>query len=117
MTSANSETTSRRAEATTKVSARASWTDCRNCLCHHAFAKTDDPALGLGHSLSVQSVAAGPTPVQVVALERSTPSDFIVGTAVSHCEVTEWHRTVTWEMRIRHVSDRQRNGGYDGCRN
>ena len=85
-------------------------------LPHNTFAKTDARTARPVFLYRPGTVATGASTSQVVLFERSTAPRMSSGGAISHCEVTEWHRTVTWGMRIGNSSHRQRCGGSDDGR-
>lgn len=90
-------------------------TSC-NPLPHHAFAKTDPGAARQAFRYPAATAATGASTSQVVSDERSTVPRTSGGHPVSHCEVTEWHRSVTWGMRNGIANRRQHCGGSDDRR-
>ena len=87
-----------------------------NSLPHNTFAKIDAWTARPVFLYRAGTVATGASTSQLVLFERSTAPRMSPGRAISHCEVTEWHRTVTWGMRIGNSSHRQHSGGYDDRR-
>lgn len=67
-------------------------------------------------SLSALSVAPGGSRMQTEVKQRSARQAECGPSSLSHFQVTEWHRTVIWEMRNSPASDTVRPGGYDGRR-
>lgn len=88
----------------------------RNALPHNTFAKTDARTARPVFLYRPGTVATGASTSQVVSFERSTAPRMSSGPAISHCEVTEWHRSITWGMRKGIASRRQRCGGSDDRR-
>ena len=87
-----------------------------NQLPHHTFAKNAVPAGHPPFRYREASAATGASTTQVVSGERSTARATASGPAISHCEVTEWHRSVICGMRKGNASRPQRRGGSDDRR-
>ena len=116
MTSFDSEFAGRQARPAADVFRAARGPAARNRLSRIVFAKSDARAARPAFRYPLVLAATGGTTAQVVSVEGSTPASTPRRRAISHCEVTEWHRAVTWEMRNGNSSHPQRRGGYDGHR-
>lgn len=116
MTGFDSEFAGRQGRPTSDVVRAAHGPSTRNLLSRNVFAKTDARTARPAFRYPLVSAATGATTAQVVSVEGSTRIDNSRRRENSHCEVIEWHRTVTWEMRNGNSSYPQRRGGYDGHR-
>lgn len=106
------DTTEIPGEPSWRLTARARHKSLHGCT----FAIQSRPKRATARSLSALSVAPGASLMQTEVKQRSARPAEYGPTAFSHFQVTDWHRTVTWEMRKSPASNTVRPGGYDGHR-
>lgn len=116
MTGRHSEHSRLLARSATQASFSTDGVSPANTLPRKTFAKNSARMARVAVRYPAATAATGASTSQVVSDERSTAPRTSARHRVSHCEVTEWHRTVTWGMRNGNTSHPQRSGGYDDRR-